>query len=467
MKRIFVCVLTGLLAVACNQSGREMDDSGMPYPDVKLGSLEDKIAYALGADLGANFNNLPEDIFELMDTKALENGFVKGFNDDHKDKDKCQNLLQGAFSFPDGLIDTSLYDMTEVSLCYGAIFGDMFLKSLQANDALHKVDIEIARKGFAHALFEIDTLIDVQERGKMVKDFNDDMTRAKGERVLQDAKELEGATLDDKGWIMIEEKPGNGEPIKKDMEYRVIYTLMNANKDTIISTWVDELMSDADNAQIISSNDIVVPNGWVLATDQMEIGGKYTLYLPYDLAFGEKGLMNQNSSGYVVHPYATIIISSQVIEQDELHAFAKKRGAQVMADAKKLPNIKIGKSGYVLQVLEEGTGEKVPEGSDVKAHYILSDASGEMIENSYMGAQQGRPAPAFSLNGVIQGWQEAVPEMRKGGRYKLFLPYDLAYGEAGSRSIPPYETLTFEMEILDFGKPGSLTQQQQAPQSPY
>lgn len=57
--------------------------------------------------------------------------------------------------------------------------------------------------------------------------------------------------------------------------------------------------------------------------------------------------------------------------------------------------------------------------------------------------------------------------MRKGGRYKLVLPYDLAYGESGNGGIPPFETLTFEMEIIDFGKEGTLVQprkQQQQPQ---
>lgn len=465
MKKFFTLVLGGLLIVSCGESSRDMDESGMPYPDIKLNTLADKISYAIGADLGANFNNLPKDIFDMMDAKALENGFVKGMLGEHKEKDACQELLQGAFGSPNG-IDTALYDMSELSICYGAIFGDMMRKSLEANDALETVDTDVARKGFAHALFEIDTLIESNERNKMVKNFNDDMARKKGEKVMENARAIPGAIVDDKGWVLVEEIAGNGAPVDASKEFRTIYTLMNASNDTIISTFVDASLSDKDNAQIINTDDIVVPNGWTLVTEYMNVGGKYTLFLPYDLAYGEKGLMNQNSSGYVVQPFSTVIISSQVIEQEELHAFAKKRGAKIIEDAKKLPNTKVGKSGYVLQVLEEGTGDKVAPGSDVQAHYILTNSSGDVVENSYMGAQQGRPAPAFSLNGVIQGWQDAVPEMRKGGRYKLYLPYNIAYGEAGSRSIPPYEALTFEMEILDYGKPGTLTQQQQ-PQAPY
>ena len=55
--------------------------------------------------------------------------------------------------------------------------------------------------------------------------------------------------------------------------------------------------------------------------------------------------------------------------------------------------------------------------------------------------------------------------MREGGRYRLVLPYDLGYGENGNRGIQPYETLSFEIEVIKSGAPGTLVQaQQMAPQ---
>jgi FKBP-type peptidyl-prolyl cis-trans isomerase len=156
-----------------------------------------------------------------------------------------------------------------------------------------------------------------------------------------------------------------------------------------------------------------------------------------------------------------------VLNQYELNSIAKKRGEKVLEEAKNMPNAYVDESGFVLITLEEGDGAKVPEGSDVQAHYILSNSKGEVVENSYMmAAQKGQEPPKFSLNGVVEGWQKGVPKMRKGGRYKLVLPYNLAYGEKGNGSIPPFETLSFEMEILDFGEPGTLVKprQQQQPQ---
>ena len=64
--------------------------------------------------------------------------------------------------------------------------------------------------------------------------------------------------------------------------------------------------------------------------------------------------------------------------------------------------------------------------------------------------QRGEPI-SFSVNGVIKGWQEAMQLMQIGSKWKLFIPYDLAYGDRGAGGkIPPYAALVFEVELLDF-----------------
>ena len=132
-----------------------------------------------------------------------------------------------------------------------------------------------------------------------------------------------------------------------------------------------------------------------------------------------------------------------------------------MDEAKKQPNKVEDPSGFILTTLTEGKGKNVPVEGDVQAHYVLSNSRGEMVENSYMNAAQyNQPAPSFSLKSVIRGWQLGIPKMKVGGKYKLVLPYQLAYGEMGSQNIEPYETLTFEIEIIDAGTPGSLVSNQ-------
>ncbi len=102
----------------------------------------------------------------------------------------------------------------------------------------------------------------------------------------------------------------------------------------------------------------------------------------------------------------------------------------------------------------EGTGETVPEGATITAHYTGAYAvNGEIFESS---KDSGQPA-TFPLSNVIQGWQQGVPGMKVGGKRRLIIPGPLAYGAAPEGYTPgstdrPLGTLVFDIELVSIGQ---------------
>ncbi len=117
------------------------------------------------------------------------------------------------------------------------------------------------------------------------------------------------------------------------------------------------------------------------------------------------------------------------------------------ADAEKPLSRIVKENGLIIEDLVIGEGKECPQGGAVVAHYrgTLRE-TGEEFDSSY---RRGQPVP-FPLQGVIQGWGEGVPGMKVGGKRKLTIPWQLAYGEQGRPPvIPPKADLVFEIELVD------------------
>jgi FKBP-type peptidyl-prolyl cis-trans isomerase FklB len=124
-------------------------------------------------------------------------------------------------------------------------------------------------------------------------------------------------------------------------------------------------------------------------------------------------------------------------------------GQKFMAENAKRPGVKQTASGLQYEVIKEGNGPRPSDTSVVKVHY-----DGMLLNGTKFDSSRDRGEPlTYPANQFIRGWVEGLQLMNTGSRYKLWIPYNLAYGEQGSgEKIPGGSTLVFDMELLEIVK---------------
>ncbi|MFN5756405.1 MAG: FKBP-type peptidyl-prolyl cis-trans isomerase [Planctomycetia bacterium] len=105
-------------------------------------------------------------------------------------------------------------------------------------------------------------------------------------------------------------------------------------------------------------------------------------------------------------------------------------------------------SGLQYEILEAGRGPSPKPDDTVATHYRGTHLDGKEFDAT---DPKGEPA-TFPISGVVPGWQEALPLMKVGAKWRLYVPPELGYGEEGSPPvIEPNEVLVFEIELVKIG----------------
>jgi len=215
-------------------------------------------------------------------------------------------------------------------------------------------------------------------------------------------------------------------------------------------------------AQTFTESQMAEEIGWIMAK-RTGIGDLE--FTPDQIAGLLKG-MSSALGGAATPPYDPQAIGPQ------MEAFMQKKQAAYLAKLKQAtsaqseaffakldsdPTITKTPSGLRYKVITPGDGANPKPTDNVTVNYTGTLIDGTVFDTSLKPAQAGgTAAPAqFQLDGVIPGWTEGIQKIAKGGKIKLYIPANLAYGDDGRSGIPPGSTLIFDVDLLDIKAGGA------------
>ncbi len=130
--------------------------------------------------------------------------------------------------------------------------------------------------------------------------------------------------------------------------------------------------------------------------------------------------------------------------------------SKMFEEARKKENIREIDGGIIIETIKEGTGGSPTDQDDVKVDYILTNFMGDTVQSSFDFREDKNnisESPAFNLQGVFPGWTKAFPELKKGGIYRLYLPFEMV-------QHPDFQgqSVCFYVEFYDYGPAFTLAE---------
>ena len=163
-----------------------------------------------------------------------------------------------------------------------------------------------------------------------------------------------------------------------------------------------------------------------------------------DAISGGEPLMTEEERHATLMGLAQRVKAEQQQKMQQQGAEALKAGEAFLAENAGKEGVKTLPSGLQYKVIEAGSGASPKATDQVSVHYRGTLVDGTEFDSSY---SRGKPT-SFGVNQVIPGWTEALQLMKEGGKWQLFIPSKLAYGERQAGKIPPNSTLIFDVELI-------------------
>jgi FKBP-type peptidyl-prolyl cis-trans isomerase FkpA len=191
--------------------------------------------------------------------------------------------------------------------------------------------------------------------------------------------------------------------------------------------------------------------------EMMHIGDSASFVMPADSVFKKLFRMQQTPPEFANDPfmYFTVkllnIQSKEEVERAQQEKMENMQSAEIdllnQYIATNYPDAQPTEEGLFIIVETPGKGPNPAAGQTVTAHYTGKFLDGTVFDSS---VERGQPFEFKLGQGqVIPGWDIGFAKMNKGEKAVLVIPSSLAYGQ-GRQGIPPFSTLVFEVELIDF-----------------
>ncbi len=164
-----------------------------------------------------------------------------------------------------------------------------------------------------------------------------------------------------------------------------------------------------------------------------------------DAQSGGATLLTPQEMQSTLKAFQQTMMAKQTKMRVELAEKNKAAGAAFLATNKNNPGVITLPDGLQYKILASGIGAIPATNDTVTVNYRGTFLDGTEFDSS---DKVGHPIQ-LQADHVIPGWTEALAQMKVGSKWRLFIPSELAYGEQGSRGIPPNSTLIFDVELLD------------------
>ena len=182
--------------------------------------------------------------------------------------------------------------------------------------------------------------------------------------------------------------------------------------------------------------------GMLVAEDLMDSG----LEFDYDVFVqGFREAMEKEETWFTIGEAMNKINTAFAAARTKLLERNLAEGTSFLAENGQRPEVVVTPSGLQYEVIYEGTGETPGPADAVLVHYRGATISGGVFDTTY---EKDEPME-IPLDRVIPGWSEGLRMMREGGKARLYIPPELAYGENGAGNfIGPNAVLIFDVELL-------------------